>query len=239
MPQGPGPTYLNHMDISAIDWDKLAAGHEQRTTLRLRYLPSRLCSVEALRRVLHEVGLDGQVDTIRVFSQEAGMGVALVNAVDADGVARLTRFFHGRTWGRGPPVAVAFSVVQGREEVLAAYPDEVKAGPCSSVAARPKWRSEVKVIDLDVCKLRQPQSFPKRQPTSEASTEIDESEVKSSSASDVPNNSTYPMLPPGLEDIGFRGFSPVQDERADALYASRVVPRHLTVGAPPGLFPLA
>mmetsp|Transcript_6536 Transcript_6536/g.16002 ORF Transcript_6536/g.16002 Transcript_6536/m.16002 type:complete len:239 (-) Transcript_6536:104-820(-) len=238
MPEGP--TYLNHMDISAVDWEKLATGCEQRTTLRLRYLPRRLCSVEALRRVLHEVGLDSQVDTIRVFTLEVGMGVALVNAVDASGVARLARFFHGRTWGRGLPVAVAFSVLQGREEVLAAYPDEVQAKQSSSSVARPKLRGEVKVIDLDLCKFEPPQSFTKRRPTSEASTEVDESEVKSSNASDVPNNSTYPTLPPGLEDVGFRGYSAVPDERADALYAfRRHVPHHIAVGAPPGLFPVA
>eukprot|EP00403_Amphidinium_massartii_P011505 CAMPEP_0178409910 /NCGR_PEP_ID=MMETSP0689_2-20121128/20705_1 /TAXON_ID=160604 /ORGANISM="Amphidinium massartii, Strain CS-259" /LENGTH=206 /DNA_ID=CAMNT_0020031065 /DNA_START=42 /DNA_END=659 /DNA_ORIENTATION=- len=189
-----GPTYLNHLDIAALDWEKLAAGHEQRTTLRLRCLPARLCSVEALSRILREAGLEETIDTIRVFQHRAGMGVALVNAVDAPSVMTVARFFHGRAWGRGPPVAVSFSVAQGRDELLAAYPEEASTrAPLISKASR----NEVKVIDLGKCTSH----MFTRPPTSDASTDVDDSEVGSVEACNPVLLSSCPP-PPGLEGRG-------------------------------------
>mmetsp|Transcript_24833 Transcript_24833/g.65456 ORF Transcript_24833/g.65456 Transcript_24833/m.65456 type:complete len:368 (+) Transcript_24833:108-1211(+) len=119
-----GPRYRTDLLLSKVSWDELASGLEQRTTLRLRCLPSRLCDEGALRGVLAQAGLSESVDCLRMFPGEGKRpGSALINAVSTERVAPVAKLFHGRQWGASLPVSVSFAAVQGRAEVCKAYPE--------------------------------------------------------------------------------------------------------------------
>jgi len=119
-----GPRYRTDLLLSKVGWDELATGLEQRTTLRLRCLPSRLCDESALKGVLAQAGLSEAVDCLRTFPGEGKRpGSALVNAVSTEKVAPVARLFHGRQWGAALPVSVSFAPVQGKAEVCKAYPE--------------------------------------------------------------------------------------------------------------------
>jgi len=121
-----GPRYRTDLVLSKVVWDDLATGLEERTTLRLRCLPRRLCDESALKGVLAQAGLSESVDCVRTFPGTGKRpGSALVNAVTTEKVAPVARLFHGRQWGAALPVSVSFAAVQGKAEVCKAYPERL------------------------------------------------------------------------------------------------------------------
>lgn len=117
------PRYRNDLRLSEVDWAESLSGRDKRTTLRLRCLPRKLCTLEAVQAELTKAGLDEMVDLVRVFpSQRNQFGSALLNAVNSEAVVAVGRYFHGRQWGRSLPVAVSFAAIQGVHEVQKMFP---------------------------------------------------------------------------------------------------------------------
>lgn len=141
-PGASGPRYRNDLRLSQVNWADLASGRDTRTTLRLRFLPAKLCAEEAVRRALARAGLSEVVDCIRVFPGLGHRpGSALINAVDAAGATAVAKYFHGRQWGRSMPVAVSFAAVQGAAEVQRSFP--LTSDRAEGIAAKAEpWRVE-------------------------------------------------------------------------------------------------
>lgn len=111
--RGIAPKYRNDLRLSEVNWKDLMNGCDKRTTLRLRFLPTKLCDNETLWHTINSAGLTNSVDSIRVFQGKgARAGSAVVNAVDSAGVIAITKYFHGRQWGRSMPVSVSFAAIQ-------------------------------------------------------------------------------------------------------------------------------
>jgi len=133
--QQEGPRCISNFRTSEVRWNELASGLDKRTTLRLRFLPARLCAPQAFVEALEKGGVVDSVDCFRVVpSQGAGRvglkpGSALVNAVNHEAVVAVAKYFHGRQWGRSNvPVSVSFAELQGRAELERAMPLTLPCG---------------------------------------------------------------------------------------------------------------
>lgn len=147
-----GPRYHNDLRLSEVNWADLDCGRDVRTTLRLRCLPAKLCEEEAFHQCLRRGGLTKMVDCVRIFPGEGRRpGSALVNAVNMAGVKAVTRYFHGRQWGKSMPVAVSFAAVQGSGEVQQAFPDKTFHTEATLAAQTAKAASEPWLIEATGC----------------------------------------------------------------------------------------
>lgn len=112
---------------SQLDWNKLAAGGEQRTGLVLRGLPKALCDERALRELLKTNGMEGVLEgaqglwqalSTRSRSQHS-LGCMYIKVKYPDDVLPVAKFFHGRQFGGSLPVAVTFAPQKGCGSVAA------------------------------------------------------------------------------------------------------------------------
>jgi len=112
------PRYRNDLRLSEVKWSDLASGHDKRTELCLRCLPKALCNDRAFEMILTCAGLCQMVKTFSVHPGKGKLsGRAFVSASDTDGVIAVAKFFHGRQWGRSPPVTVSFASTSRPEPV--------------------------------------------------------------------------------------------------------------------------
>jgi len=112
VPLGAGPRKVHSFSLSALDWAALASHRERRRALHLRGLPPQLCAAGGLEALLDASGLIGSVEEVRLLprtSVHRGLGCAVLRARSSEDVAVLARFFHGRRFGSGSPVAVSFA----------------------------------------------------------------------------------------------------------------------------------
>lgn len=145
-PAATMPKYRHNLrGCLQLDWTDIANGRDTRTTLRFCCLPAALCEGGVLRRTFVAAELSQLVDCIRIFPGSTDKsrgtalvnamtdctdrvptgrraGAALVNAVDSSAAMAIAKYFHGRQWGSGLPVAVSFATVQGLAEVAKEYP---------------------------------------------------------------------------------------------------------------------
>jgi len=104
------PRKMHSLRLSELRWDALANRREQRRTLHLRGLPAKLCGVGALEVLLKAEGLWETVADLRILPRKASQpGCAVLSAKDSLDVQRLAKYFHGRQFGAGAPVAVSFA----------------------------------------------------------------------------------------------------------------------------------
>jgi len=206
---GAGPRYRNELAFSQVVWEDVSNGSETRTTLRLRCLPNRLCSQERFAAELKHAGLEQAVDLFRVWtSPEKKFGVALVHAVDADGVIKVGKYFHGRRWGNSIPVQVTFAAQQGQEEVESACLMKITSGDSfAGLREAAPWRISSRLKSDELC-------------DSEVSTEVSESLVEAPGSPPMqaigwpPAAPSNPELAPGLwiekgNDSGAQGLQPI------------------------------
>lgn len=105
-----------------VDWAELSSGQDRRTTLQLLRFPNSMCQPGAIQRALSQVSLLQTIDFVHcVKGSGRQLGTAIVNVVLLADVPAVVRFFHGRQYGRAPPVQVRFSKVQGLQALRAAY----------------------------------------------------------------------------------------------------------------------
>eukprot|EP00971_Amphidinium_carterae_P240075 4766501-Amphidinium_carterae.3 len=145
-------SHYGDLQLSQVLWQSLARGCEKRTTLQLRFVPADLCTQAKFGAELARAGLDTVVDLFRVWLGSSGKrsGLALVNAVDAEGVIKVAKYFHGRRWGTSIPVEVTFAVQQGHEAVEGACLLKIGAGGGLQDAA--PWRIGVRTGMIDSLK---------------------------------------------------------------------------------------
>jgi len=104
------PRKMHSLRLSELRWDALANKREQRRSLHLRGLPSKLCKADALEVLLKAEGLWEAVASLRLLPRKAAQpGCAVLSAKNSTDVQRLAKFFHGRQFGAGAPVAVSFA----------------------------------------------------------------------------------------------------------------------------------
>jgi len=146
------PRYHNDLRLSEVIWRDIDCGLDARTTLRLRCLPAKLCEEEAFHQCLRRGGLTKLVDCVRIFPGEGRRpGSALVNAVGVSGVKAVTKYFHGRQWGKSMPVAVSFAAVQGGGEVQKAFPNKTLHSEAHAAAQTGKAATEPWLIEATLC----------------------------------------------------------------------------------------
>uniref|UniRef100_A0A7S2DZ87 Uncharacterized protein n=1 Tax=Alexandrium andersonii TaxID=327968 RepID=A0A7S2DZ87_9DINO len=106
-----GPKFLSGLELSQLNWKKLANGREWRRELLLRGLPQHLCDRSRLEAFLVTKGLRELVTRIRVMPGKGlKPGSAILFAVSVEAVTALSRFFHGAQLpGARTPVAVGFA----------------------------------------------------------------------------------------------------------------------------------
>mmetsp|Transcript_104800 Transcript_104800/g.208251 ORF Transcript_104800/g.208251 Transcript_104800/m.208251 type:complete len:364 (+) Transcript_104800:61-1152(+) len=104
------PRKMHSLRLSELRWDALANKREQRRTLHLRGLPPKFCRAGALEVLLKAEGLWEAVANLRLLPRKAAQpGCAVLAAKDSTDVQRLAKYFHGRQFGPGAPVAVSFA----------------------------------------------------------------------------------------------------------------------------------
>jgi len=112
------PRKMHSLRLSELRWDTLANKREQRRTLHLRGIPHKFCRVDALEVLLKAEGLWEAVAGLRLLPRKAAQpGCAVLKAKHSMDVQRLAKYFHGRQFGAGAPVAVSFAApgfVNGR-----------------------------------------------------------------------------------------------------------------------------
>mmetsp|Transcript_97846 Transcript_97846/g.276801 ORF Transcript_97846/g.276801 Transcript_97846/m.276801 type:complete len:208 (+) Transcript_97846:147-770(+) len=108
---------------SRVCWEVLAQNQEHRTVLCLRGLPREMCNSNVLQGLIDGAGLDAQVRSIRINSSTLKrFGVGIVKASSPSEVAKVARFFHGRTFSRGRrfcgslPISVSFAAHQAEPQ---------------------------------------------------------------------------------------------------------------------------
>lgn len=105
------PRKMHSLRLTELRWDALANRREQRRNLHLRGLPPKLCKADALEVLLKAEGLWEAVAGLRLLPHKAAQpGCAVLNVKDSRDVQRLAKYFHGRQFGAGAPVAVSFAV---------------------------------------------------------------------------------------------------------------------------------
>mmetsp|Transcript_37208 Transcript_37208/g.107183 ORF Transcript_37208/g.107183 Transcript_37208/m.107183 type:complete len:260 (+) Transcript_37208:75-854(+) len=115
VPLASGPKFLSGLELSQLNWKRLANGQEWRRDLLLRGLPRALCEKGTLEAFLAAKGLRELVSELRVLPGKGlRPGSATVLAVSGPAVERLARFFHGAQLpGARSPVAVSFTPGRG------------------------------------------------------------------------------------------------------------------------------
>mmetsp|Transcript_20120 Transcript_20120/g.35701 ORF Transcript_20120/g.35701 Transcript_20120/m.35701 type:complete len:212 (+) Transcript_20120:37-672(+) len=114
------PRLVKFLELSQINWEKLANQQEWRTSIQVRGLPPRLSEKASFEAFLERNGLGKDVEKVRVLSKKgARFGVVFLQASSVPAVGKLARLFHGRVFQGSMsqmPVSVCFASQQVRSK---------------------------------------------------------------------------------------------------------------------------
>lgn len=130
-----GPKKLSGLELSQLNWGKLAKGQEWRRDLLVRGLPRHLCERGALEAFLAAKGLREFVEKVRVMPGKGlRPGSAVLMATSTGAVAKLAKFFHGAQFsGCRSPVAVGFAPGKCSRRGAGLEPMRVSSGGSSAL----------------------------------------------------------------------------------------------------------
>eukprot|EP00931_Biecheleriopsis_adriatica_P073978 TRINITY_DN48171_c0_g1_i1.p1 TRINITY_DN48171_c0_g1~~TRINITY_DN48171_c0_g1_i1.p1 ORF type:complete len:219 (-),score=46.61 TRINITY_DN48171_c0_g1_i1:211-867(-) len=138
------PRYVHSLQMSQLNWDKLATQQEWRTTLQLRGLPRKLCEKGMLEALLRSSGLVDSIASIKAKSMQGrGIGSATIRVKSVSEVASVAKFFHGRQFsGSAMPVSVSFAEESFRArgqgmKVALLEPRHISPQPCQAILPPP------------------------------------------------------------------------------------------------------
>eukprot|EP00635_Sarcinochrysidales_sp_CCMP3193_P013657 CAMPEP_0118896598 /NCGR_PEP_ID=MMETSP1166-20130328/4385_1 /TAXON_ID=1104430 /ORGANISM="Chrysoreinhardia sp, Strain CCMP3193" /LENGTH=1178 /DNA_ID=CAMNT_0006835657 /DNA_START=54 /DNA_END=3590 /DNA_ORIENTATION=+ len=121
---GGGGAHSQQHDY-AFDFDRVASGTDQRTTLMVRNIPNKYTQQAVLDEI--NVKFKGCYDFFYLpidFKNKCNVGYAFINLVDAKDVARFYREFHGRRWNcfrSGKVCAITYARIQGRQAMITRF----------------------------------------------------------------------------------------------------------------------
>jgi len=119
--QVPQPRLVKFLELSQINWEKLAKQQEWRTSIQVRGLPPSLSEKVSLKELLVQHSLQDDVLQVTISSgKKARFGVALLQASSVPAVGRLAKFFHGRVFSMSQmPISVCFASSQPKRSKFA------------------------------------------------------------------------------------------------------------------------